>query len=397
MKAVKEKVVKALTGNDAVAEAMRQVNPDVVAAYPITPQTELMHKFADYVADGDVKTEFVLVESEHSAMSAAVGASAAGSRVMTATSANGLALMWEIVYIAASSRCPIVMSVVNRALSGPINIHCDHSDAMGARDAGWLQFFAETSQEAYDNAIQAVKIAEDRDVLLPVMNCLDGFILSHTLEALELLPDKTVTDFIGDFKPVHTLLDSDNPTTFGPLDFHDYYFEHKIPQIEAMKRAPAVVMRVAEEFEKITGRKYGLVENYFTSDAERIVVAMGSTCGTAKAVVDRLREKGEKVGLLKIRTFRPFPFEQVREALGGAKAVGVLDRAVSFGSQGGPLAIEVRSALYDNAKVPVKGYIYGLGGRDMPAEHIEKAFEELKGVAAGGKSLDEIGFLGVRE
>jgi pyruvate ferredoxin oxidoreductase alpha subunit len=220
MKAVKDNVVVALTGNDAVAEAMRQVNPDVVAAYPITPQTELMHKFADYVADGDVKTEFVLVESEHSAMSAAVGASAAGSRVMTATSANGLALMWEIVYIAASTRLPIVMAVVNRALSAPINIHCDHSDAMGARDAGWIQLFSENSQEAYDNAIQAVRIAEDRDVLLPVMNCLDGFILSHTLEPVEIVPDRFVTDFIGEFKPVHNLLDSDNPTTFGPLDFH---------------------------------------------------------------------------------------------------------------------------------------------------------------------------------
>jgi pyruvate ferredoxin oxidoreductase alpha subunit len=397
MKAVKDKVVVALTGNDAVAEAMRQVNPDVVAAYPITPQTELMHKFADYVADGDVKTEFVLVESEHSAMSAAVGASAAGSRVMTATSANGLALMWEIVYIAASTRLPIVMSVVNRALSGPINIHCDHSDAMGARDAGWIQLFAETSQEAYDNAIQAVRIAEDRDVLLPVMNCLDGFILSHTLEALELVSDKTVTDFIGEFVPVHKLLDTDNPTTFGPLDFHDYYFEHKVPQIEAMKRAPGVIERVAEEFGKITGRQYGLVEQYHTDDAERIVVAMGSTCGTAKAVVDALRENGEKVGLLKIRAFRPFPYDKVREALGRAKAVGVLDRAASFGSQGGPLAIEIRSALYGSATVPVKGYIYGLGGRDMPAKYIEQAFEELKEVASSGKSSDEIGFLGVRE
>jgi pyruvate ferredoxin oxidoreductase alpha subunit len=289
------------------------------------------------------------------------------------------------------------MAVVNRALSAPINIHCDHSDAMGARDAGWIQLFSENSQEAYDNAIQAVKIAEDRDVLLPVMNCLDGFILSHTLEPVELVPDKFVTGFIGEFQPVHNLLDTDNPTTFGPLDFHDYYFEHKIPQIEAMKRAPGVIERVAAEFAKATGRSYGLVEKYQTDDAERIVIAMGSTCGTAKAVVDGLREKGEKVGLLKIRSFRPFPYKQVREALAGAKAVGVLDRAVSFGSQGGPLAIEVRSALYDNVKVPVKGYIYGLGGRDMPGELVEQAFEELKGVAADGKSPDDIGFLGVRE
>jgi len=397
MKSIAEKTVIALTGNDAVAEAMRQINPDVVAAYPITPQTELMHKFADYVSDGDVKTEFVLVESEHSAMSAAVGASASGARVMTATSANGLALMWEILYIAASSRCPIVMGVVNRALSGPINIHCDHSDSMGARDAGWIQLHSENSQEAYDNTVQAVRIAENRNVLLPVMVCLDGFILSHTLEPLELLDDKTVSDFAGEFVPVHNLLDNDNAMTFGPLDFHDFYFEHKVPQIVAMRNAMKVINEVAADFTKLTGRSYGLVEGYFTDDAERIVVALGSTCGTARDVVDRLRAKGEKVGLLKIRSFRPFPYEEVRKVLSGAKAVAVLDRSMSFGGQGGPVMIEVRSALYDHAKVPIKGYVYGLGGRDMGAEYIETAFEELKGLAASGKSSDDLGFLGVRE
>ena len=397
MKTISEKMVIALTGNDAVAEAMRQVNPDVVAAYPITPQTELMHKFADYVSDGWVKTEFVLVESEHSAMSAAVGASAAGARVMTATSANGLALMWEILYIAASTRCPIVMGVVNRALSAPINIHCDHSDSMGARDAGWIQLHSENSQEAYDNAVQAVRIAESRKVLLPVMVCLDGFILSHTLEPVELLKDSTVQSFIGDFKPVHDLLNTDNPMTFGPLDFHDYYFEHKIPQIEAMKEAPKVIESVAREFAELSGRQYGLVERYFSDDAERIVVALGSTCGTAKTVVDGLRADGERVGLLKIRSFRPFPYCELRDALSGAKAVGVLDRSHSFGAQGGPVMMEIRSALYDNADVPIKGYIYGLGGRDISAAHIEQAFEELKALVSSGKSSDEIGLLGVRE
>jgi len=288
MKSVTKKTKIALTGNDAVAEAMRQINPDVVAAYPITPQTELMHKFADYVADGDVKTEFVLVESEHSAMSAAVGASASGSRVVTATSANGLALMSELLYNAATTRCPIVMADVNRALSAPINIHCDHSDSMGARDAGWIHLHSETSQEAYDNMVQAVRIAEDKRVLLPVMVCLDGFILSHTLEPVEILEDTTVRDFIGEFRPVHNLLDTANPITFGPLDFHDFYFEHKIPQIEAMKRALGVIDEVAAEFEKMTGRKYSHVETYRTGDAERVVVALGSTCGTAKVVVDEL-------------------------------------------------------------------------------------------------------------
>lgn len=397
MKSIAEKTVIALTGNDAVAEAMRQINPDVVAAYPITPQTELMHKFADYVNDGWVKTEFVLVESEHSAMSAAVGASAAGSRVMTATSANGLALMWEIVYITASTRCPIVMAVVNRALSAPINIHCDHSDSMGARDAGWIQLHSENSQEAYDNTVQAVRIAEDRDILLPVMVCLDGFILSHTLEPVELLDDKTVQSFVGEFRPVHNLLDTDKPMTFGPLDFHDFYFEHKIPQIKAMQHAPEVIGRVAKEFAGHTGRHYDLVEGYMTDDAERVVVALGSTCGTAKDVVDALRTKGEKVGLLKIRSFRPFPYEDVRKALAGAKAVAVLDRSMSFGAEGGPVLVEVRSALYGHSSVPTRGYIYGLGGRDISLEHIEQAFEELKELASSGKSSDELGFLGLRE
>jgi len=397
MKSVSTRSVMALTGNDAVAEAMRQINPDVVAAYPITPQTELMHKFADYVADGDVKTEFVLVESEHSAMSAAVGASAAGSRVVTATSANGLALMWEILYIAASTRCPIVMADVNRALSAPINIHCDHSDSMGARDAGWIHLHSENSQEAYDNMVMAVRIAEDRQVLLPVMVCLDGFILSHTIEPVEILADKTVRDFIGEFRPVHNLLDLDNPITFGPLDFHDYYFEHKIPQIQAMKRAFGVIDGVAREFAKISGRHYEHVERYSTDDAERIVVALGSTCGTAKAVVDELRAGGEKVGLLKIRTFRPFPYEAVRQALARAKAVAVLDRSHSFGAQSGPVSMETRAALYHHAQVPLKSYIYGLGGRDMSGDQVKQAFEELKSVAASGKSPDELGFLGVRE
>jgi pyruvate ferredoxin oxidoreductase alpha subunit len=397
MEAGAKKTVVALTGNDAVAEAMRQINPDVVAAYPITPQTELMHKFADFVADGLVKTEFVLVESEHSAMSAAVGASAAGSRVMTATSANGLALMWEILYIAASTRCPIVMGVVNRALSAPINIHCDHSDSMGARDAGWIHLHSENSQEAYDNTLQALRIAEDRDVLLPVMVCLDGFILSHTLEPVELLDDATVQEFAGEFVPVHNLLDSQDPATFGPLDFHDYYFEHKIPQVKAMAKAPHVIRSVGKEFGKLTGRQYDLLERYKTDDAERIVVALGSTCGTAKVVVDGLREKGEKVGLLKVRCFRPFPYNEVREALSGAKAVGVLDRSNSFGAQGGPVMLEIRAALYDHASVPIKGYIYGLGGRDISGDLILGAFDELKAIAAEGKSSDEIGFLGVRE
>jgi len=391
------KTMMALTGNDAVAAAMGQIDPDVVPAYPITPQTELMHKFADYVHDGLVKTEFVLVESEHSAMSAAVGASAAGARVMTATSANGLALMWEILYIAASTRCPLVMAVVNRALSGPINIHCDHSDSMGARDSGWIQLHSETSQEAYDNTVQAMRIAEHPDIKLPVMVCLDGFILSHTLEPVEILGDKAVSGFVGEHKPVHNLLDLTHPKTFGPLDFHDYYFEHKVPQMIAMKKAHGVIAEVGKEFSKLTGREYHLAEGYRTDDAERIIVALGSTTGTGKQVVDDLREKGEKVGMVKIRMFRPFPYEEVRHMLSGAKAVGVLDRSASFGATGGPVMLEIKAALYGESTVPIKNYIYGLGGRDITETHIAGVFEELKDLASSGRSSDDVGLLGVRE
>ena len=271
-----------LTGNDAGAEAMRQIDPDVVAAFPITPQTELMHKFAEHVADGDVKAELVLVESEHSAMSATVGAAAAGARPMTATSANGLALMWEIVYIAASYRLPIVMPVVNRALSGPINIHCDHSDTMGCRDTGWIQLYSENAQEVYDNILQAIRIAEHPDVLLPVMVTFDGFIISHTVEVMEALEDVEARKWVGEYEPKYTLLNTDSPVTFGPLDLQDYYFEHKRQQVEAMSHAPDVIREVGRDYGKLSGRAYDLFERYELDDAELAVVALGSTCGTAK-------------------------------------------------------------------------------------------------------------------
>ncbi len=386
---------KALTGNDACAYALKQVNPDVAAVFPITPQTELMHAFASYVANGEVDTNLVAVESEHSAMSACVGAAAAGGRVVTATSANGLALMWEIVYIAASLRLPIVMPLINRALSGPINIHCDHSDAMGARDSGWIQLFCENAQEAYDSVIQAFRIGEHPDVMLPVMVCLDGFILSHTMEPVEIVPDEDVRSFVGEYKPVYPLLDTDNPVTYGPLDLTDYYFEHKRQQIEGMNHAPAVIKEVGEAFGSLTGRGYSLVEPYLLDDAERVIVVMGSTAGTAKQAADNLREKGEKVGVLKIRAFRPFPFDEIRNLLEGKSAVAVLDRACSFGL-GGPLYHEVRSALY-GLSVPMKNYIYGLGGRDIFVSDIEGAFEELKTVAASGEAGVVPGYIGLRE
>lgn len=390
--------ILAVSGNEAVAEAMRQINPDVVAAYPITPQTELMHKFAEYHSDGAVNTELVLVESEHSAMSATVGAAAAGARAMTATSANGLALMWEIVYIAASLRLPIVMPVVNRALSGPINIHCDHSDTMGARDSGWIQIFSESSQEAYDNTVMAPRIAENKGILLPVMVTLDGFILSHTLERVEIVDDELVQKLIGKYQPEHALLDVNHPKTYGALDLQDYYFEHKRQQVDGMSRVLPIVEAVAREYEKISGRYYGLIEAYKMEDAERAVIVMGSTVGTTKVTVDELRAKGEKVGMIKIRVYRPFPYEALVTALQNVKAVAVLDRAISFGTYGGPVYSDVRAALYGaNKFLPVMNFIYGLGGRDVDLEQITHAFETLKTVVKTGKAPFEAQFLGLRD
>lgn len=388
----------ALTGNESVAQAMMQIEPDVVAAYPITPQTEIVQFFSSYVADGLVKTEFVTVESEHSAMSATVGAAAAGARAMTATSANGLALMWEIVYIASSMRLPIVMPVVNRALSGPINIHCDHSDTMGARDSGWIQLYSENSQEAYDNLIQAVRIAEHPDVLLPVMVTMDGFIISHALDNLEILETEDVKKFIGTYTPDIYLLDAKRPVTLGALNLQDFYFEHKAQQDAAMKAAGDVILQVAAEYEKLTGRKYGFFEEYRMDDAEIAILVLGSTAGTAKVVVDQLRKEGVKAGLIKLRVFRPFPTKQLVEALQNVKALAVLDRATSFSTMGGPVFNEVRSALYDSNKRPqVVNYIYGLGGRDIDLEQIRSAYARLQKIAETGSVGQLVSYLGLRE
>ncbi|MBN2134094.1 MAG: pyruvate ferredoxin oxidoreductase [Acidobacteria bacterium] len=387
-----------LTGNDAVGTAMAQINPDVVAAFPITPQTELMHKFAEFYADGKVNTELILVESEHSAMSAVVGSAAAGARSMTATSANGFALMWEIVYIAASLRLPIVMPVVNRALSGPINIHCDHSDTMGGRDSGWVQLFSENTQEVYDNVIMAVKIAEHKDILLPVMATFDGFIISHTQEVVELLSDEEVQKFIGKKEMYYPLLDVKNPVTYGPLDLQDYYFEHKRQQVEAMLKVPAVVDEVAKDYAKLTGRKYDFIEIYGPEDAEISLVALGSTAGTAKDVVDKLNDEGKKVNLVKIRMFRPWPHETIVNALKGKKAIGIMDRSDSFGALGGPVFMEIRSSLMGEIKEDITAnYIYGLGGRDISAPEIESVYNDLFEIAETGKVKNRKTYLGVRE
>ncbi len=388
----------ALDGDRAVAEAMRQVNPDVVAAYPITPQTEIVMRFSEFVANGEVVTEFIPVESEHAAMSATIGASAAGGRAQTATAGAGLALMWEVLWVASGTRLPIVMHVVNRSLSAPLNIHCDHSDSMGARDAGWVQLYDESVQEAYDNAIQAVRIAEHPDVMLPTLHALDGFILGHGLERLEVLPDDAVKGFIGTYTPAHPLLDVDHPVTYGPMDLADYFFEHKRQQAAAMEKALEVIPQVGEEFGQLTGRYYGLTEGYRLEDADFVAVALGSTTGTAKTVVDELRDQGMKAGLLKLRCFRPFPAAAVAEALGNRRAVAVLDRSLSFGAQGNPLFLEVVTALYTHGFSPkVVNYAYGLGGRDTVPALIHQVYKDLVEIDRNGLTGPPLRFLGVRD
>ena len=386
-----------LSGNEASATAMKQINPDVVAAFPITPSTEIPQYFSTFVSNGQVDTEFVAVESEHSAMSACIGAEAAGARAMTATSANGLSLMWEMIYIASSLRLPIVMSLVNRAVSGPLNIHNDHSDAMGVRDSGWIQLFSENNQEAYDNLIMAHRIAEHKDVLLPLMVCQDGFITSHSIENIELIEDDKVKEFVGKYKPEHYLLDDKNPMAIGPLDLQSYLFEHKRQQAEAMKNAKKVILDVAKDFEKLTGRKYGFFEEYKLDDAEIAIVCMNSTAGTAKYTIDRLREKGIKAGLLKVRVFRPFPGEEIAEALKNVKAIAVLDKADSLNAAGGALYEDVVTGLYNKKlSIPTVNYVYGIGGRDTKSDDIEKVFNDLSKIVKDGKVDNHYRYLGVR-
>ena len=387
-----------LSGNEATAIAMKQINPDVVAAFPITPSTEIPQYFSTFVANGEVDTEFVAVESEHSAMSATIGAEAAGARAMTATSANGLSLMWEMIYIASSLRLPIVMALVNRAVSGPLNIHNDHSDAMGVRDAGWIMLFSENNQEAYDNMLMAHRIAEHKDVLLPVMICQDGFITSHSIENIQLESDEDVKKFVGEYKPEHYLLNDKEPMAIGPLDLQAYLFEHKAQQGEAMKNAKKVIKEVAEDFEKWTGRKYEFFEKYKLDDAEIAIVCMNSTAGTTKAVVDKLREQGVKAGLLKIRMYRPFPAEEVAEALSHLKAVAILDKADSLNAAGGALFEDVTSAMYVNKKqIPMVNYVYGIGGRDTTEKQLESVYSDLAEIVQSGNLGEPYRYLGLRK
>ena len=384
-----------LSGNEAVAVAMRQIDPDVMGAFPITPSTEIPQYFAQYVADGKVHTELVTVESEHSSMSVCIGAAAAGGRAISATSSCGLALMYELLYVAASSRLPIVLAVSTRALSGPININNDHSDAMGARDAGWIQIYAENNQEVYDNYVQAFPIAEA--VRLPVMICMDGFITSHAVENIELLEDGEVKGFVGEYHPEHSLLKAGETMAVGPYDVTHYYFEHKKQEAEAMKAAKGAILEQGKRFGQMTGRTYGFFEEYCMEDAEEALVLIGSTAGTAKATVDQLRAQGKKVGLVKLRVFRPFPAEELAQALSHCKAVAVMDKSEGFSACGGPIFAETRSALYDLENRPkLINVVYGLGGRDVSTGDLANLYQRLEHIAQNGEVGEVYTHMGVR-
>ncbi|MEG2459708.1 MAG: pyruvate ferredoxin oxidoreductase [Clostridia bacterium] len=385
-----------LSGNEAIAVAMKQINPDVVAAYPITPSTEVPQYFSTFVANGTVDTEFIPVESEHSAMSACIGASAAGARVMTATSSQGLAYMFEMLYIASGMRLPITIACVNRTLSAPINIHNDHSDSMGVRDCGFIQLYCETNQEAYDNFIMGVKIAEK--VKLPLMVCFDGFITSHAVENILLLEDAEVKKFVGEYKPSEYLLNAENNISMGPLDLQSYYFEHRKQIADAMRAAKDVISEVSEEFYKLTGRKYDLLDRYMMDDAEIAITVLNSTAGTAKSVVDDLRKKGIKAGLIKPRAFRPLPYNELANEFKNLKALAIMDKTDSLNGYTGPLYTDLTSAMYVNKiNVPTVNYIYGLGGRDVKPEDIEKVYSDLQIIAKDGNVDNVARYLGVRE
>jgi pyruvate ferredoxin oxidoreductase alpha subunit len=377
---------------------MRQTDPDVVAAYPITPSTPIVEAFSAFVADGRVDTEFVSVESEHSALSACIGAAAAGARAQTVTSSQGLALMWEMMYVAAGLRLPIVLHAANRALSAPINIHCDHSDTMGVRDSGWIQIYAENPQEAYDHALVAPRIAEHPDVLLPVLHTQDGYAVTHSTERVRLLPDGPAKGFTGEYEPAYSILDTRQPVTVGPLTGPDHYFELRRQMAESMEMALDVIPRVFTEFGELSGRTYHLVEEEALDDADLALVALGASTGTIRTVVETLRGQGLRVGLLQVRCFRPFPAAQVARALRGCAVVGVLDRSISLGATGNPLFTDVLGALSKERLGPITaGYTYGLGGRELLPRQVVEVYADLARVAQSGPEAQRLRYVGLRE
>ena len=387
-----------MSGNEAVAYAIRQINPDVMPAFPITPSTEIPQMVSTYIANGEVDTEFIPVESEHSAMSAAIGSEAAGARTLTATSSAGLALMWEELLLAASNRMPLALALVNRTLSGPININCDHTDGMGARDTGWIQIYSENNQEAYDNFVQAYPIAENKNVHLPIMICQDGFITSHAVENIELLEDADVKAFVGEYEPEEFLLNPGKPIAVGPYSVSNYAMEARKNQEIALENAKDVILQVAAEYEKISGRKYGLFEAYKTEDADYVMLIMGSAAGTAKQAVDDLRAQGKKVGVLKLRVFRPFPAKEIAEALRNCKAVAIMDRCESYNGNGAALGSEVSAALFRNkVMISAVNYIYGLAGRDFTVTDVYHIFDELEQAELNGTEVEQYQYVGLRK
>lgn len=391
--AIKER----MSGNEAVAYAIRQINPDVMPAFPITPSTEIPQMVSTYIANGEMDTEFIPVESEHSSMSATIGAQAAGARSLTATSSAGLALMWEELLLAASNRMPLVLALVNRTLSGPININCDHTDGMGARDTGWIQIYAENNQEAYDNFIQAYPIAEDPRVHLPVMICQDGFITSHAVENITLLEDELVKDFVGEYEPEEFLLNPGKPIAVGPYAISNYVMEARKNQELALENSKEVIAEVAKKFKELSGRGFEFFEEYRTEDADYIMMIIGSAAGTAKEAVDELRANGKKVGVLKLRLFRPFPADELAKALSHCKAVAIMDRCESYNGNGGPLGSETKAALFKN-KVMIEAinYIYGLAGRDFTTDDAASVFAELEDYVENGADIEEYKYVGLR-
>ncbi len=386
----------AFTGNLAIATAMKQIDPDVCAAYPITPSTDIMMIFSDFVANGEVNTEMVTAESEHSAMSACIGAALSGGRVITATSAAGLAYMWELLGVASGLRCSMVMACVNRTLSSPLNIHCDHSDSMGSRDTGWIQIYSENAQEAYDNLIQAIRITEHKDVRLPVMVCVDGFIISHSFEKMQYMEDEDVKSFIGEFKPYRSLLNVENPQTFGAMVLPNYLMEFKKQVREAMENSRNVILEVGKEFGDKFGRHYGFFEEYMMDDADIVFVVMSSAAGTVKHVVNNLRKEGIKAGVIKPRVFRPFPYNEIKEALKNAKVVCVLDRAETYGGEGGPLFLEIQSALYGYSNVKIVNRVFGLGQRDFLPSHVEAISDEMLKFLSTG-NINNFSYVNLRD
>ena len=373
---------KMLDGNSAAVEAMKLAKVQVISAYPITPQSSISEKLADLVADGSLKAEYIRVESEHTALSAATTAGLVGVRSATATASNGLALMHEVVGMTSGNRVPIVMPVVNRGVAAPWTLWCEHGDAMSERDMGWLQFYCQNVQEVLDMTLLAYKISEDYKVQLPSMVCLDGFFLSHSMQKIDVPDEKLMDEFIGPYIPKNTYLDTEDPMFICDLTSPDEYTEMRYQQKVAMDNVFEVFEEASNTYEKITGRKVQILESYKTEDADTVLVALGSMCGTAKYVVNKMREKGKKVGLLKIVAFRPFPFKKVREALEKFKVIGVFDRSAGLGGQGGPLWSEVTAAMNGNSS-DIRNFVGGLGGRDVTETTITKIFDELLDIESG--------------